>query len=100
MLEKARVLGIGPDALADMALRAAKTTKPGWHRRFHEFYFAMEGNTVTDFMKLDKEPENVVESGQKLKSNEFLVYEECPHCDGAGCSKCTGGEVAVVRKIA
>jgi hypothetical protein len=59
-----------------MADRSARVTHERGNRRFHDYVFV-----VVD---------DVVEELSFIGADQVAVFDECPHCEGAGCQHCGG----------
>lgn len=85
------------DKIGEYVERAARCTRTEGNRRFHHWVFETQGDLlarVTDLTTGD------ASTSRPLQSDEFLVYEECPDCQGSGCKQCGNlGDIRVVRKL-
>lgn len=107
----ARKEGLGLEQLQEMVAHSTRITHPNGNRRYAGYLFMVEGNRVVAFGRLQDnaitEAEEQVDHHQALSSvdaelfhcphckgvGKVLSFDECPRCDGGGCSKCDKGLV-------
>jgi hypothetical protein len=82
-------LGIGRDELAEMVKRAAITTHERGNRRYHNWLFSIEGDTVRRMTTVEET--TISRPGKEA----ITVYDEHDDCDGLGCAGC--GFIGEVR---
>jgi hypothetical protein len=95
------------EKVTDILGKAAIVSHPQGNRRYHNWVFNLVGNTlvsVSDIrLKAPVSPggrQKVSNKPPKNSSNKpvFVVWEECPECEGPQCPVCGGrGEVKVTR---
>lgn len=94
MVEYAQRHGVQREDLLTMIDGAARFSKGRCNRRYKDWLFEVRGKQVvymTPFVQERRVP--------KPGPGEFLVFEECDECQGAGCNFCEGtGEVPVIRR--
>lgn len=81
--------GITLDSLKDMVHKAALITSELGNRRYHQWLFTVVKGVV---LKMNRPAYRIVkETGSEARIN----YDECEHCEGAGCTFC--GYIGEVR---
>ena len=95
LVTQVREKGIPLDKLQEMVRLSARCTHADGNRRYEDFIFMVEGNRVI----------SVAWSGEKLEADKIYkcqmckdtdkirVFNECPTCEGVGCTRCDGGLV-------
>lgn len=82
----------------EMARRAAITKHPQGNRRYHNWLFQINGTYVVSMVNLDV-PAAKEAPPTKVGEKEFVMYDECPKCEGEGCEACNHtGQVKAVHK--
>lgn len=87
---------ISPEVLERMLATGAHITHEWGNRRFFDYVFLIEGGVLVRIGNMAK---GTVSSGGE---GDFIVYEDCPACDGhtKNCVTCHGtGELLVTRKV-
>jgi len=102
LIEKARKFGLSLAELQNIVKLSTRVTHELGNRRYHDYYFMVEGNRVVNVSKLEKEVEfkQPLPSGGYTKRIEctfcndkkvIRTFDECPHCEGVGCKRCDQG---------
>lgn len=94
--------GITLSRLLEMVEASARVTHPKGNRRHHNWVFQVENNVVKSMSPLPfgEISSTIQRVAPKPGPGEFLTYDECEDCEGAGCKKCDfKGDVPVIRKI-
>lgn len=108
--QKAQQLGIRSiQAVQEMLRMSARITHPLGNRRFNDYLFMVEGDTVkwmgrvTDVappvVVVPPPPPPVVEIPALLRvrcescrdTGRMPVFDQCEHCEGVGCAHCDQG---------
>ena len=90
--------GLG-DRVVDILGKAAIVSHPRGNRRYHNWVFNLQGNTLTSVADIRAPVASKPQNRKNGQKPTFVVWEECVNCSGPGCPACGGkGEVKVTRQ--